>query len=370
MEPMRYKIVIVVGTRPEVIKLAPVIQQLQQKPCFSVKVIGTGQQKDLLYKDLELFGIHLDHALDVMVPNQSLGALSSRLMSQLDPVISQESPHLLITQGDTTTTFVASLIGFYHKVKVAHVEAGLRSHRKYHPFPEELNRKLVSHLADLFFAPTEGAMQNLLKENIEPAQIFHVGNTVVDALQYILDKIPWNRRAYWEEKIQGQRLVIMTAHRRESLGIPLGKICLALRKLATAFPDVKFLFPVHPNPQVQQTVHDSLDGCEGILLTESLPYAELVHLLQRAEFVMTDSGGLQEEASVLGKPVLVLREVTERPEGVAAGIATCVGADEEKIIMEASRLLITPETHKDFWIYGDGKASERIAAIVEGLFRA
>jgi UDP-N-acetylglucosamine 2-epimerase (non-hydrolysing) len=364
----RLRVLTIVGTRPEAIKMAPVILGLQANAeKFESRVCVTAQHRQMLDQVLGLFHIHPNHDLDLMRDNQSLAQITASIFTGVDQVLREESPDWVLVQGDTSTVMAASLTAYYHQIRVGHVEAGLRTHNKYAPFPEEVNRRVAGVVADAHFAPTEQARQNLLAEGVAPQAIEVTGNTVVDALlmasQWPFDiskgplaKIPDNRR--W---------VLVTAHRRESFGEPLEQICEALRELAARYPnDVQIVYPVHLNPNVEQPVRRLLGDVPNISLLPPLDYLPLVNVLKRSVIVLTDSGGLQEEAPALGKPVLVLREVTERPEGIAAGTARLVGTDPIKIVHECTSLLDQPSDYEKMARavnpYGDGHSAERIIA--------
>ena len=359
------KILSVFGTRPEAIKLAPVIAELNkhQEKLTSV-VCVTAQHREMLDQVLTLFALQTDYDLDIMQPNQTLATITARALTKLDEVLQAEKPDWVLVQGDTTTAMVATLAAFYHKIKVGHVEAGLRSFDKYQPFPEEINRKIATSISDLHFAPTEVSQQNLLREGVNKAQIIVTGNTVIDALLQIAEK-PYA----WETSPlaaipRDKKIILVTAHRRENHGAPLHNICAALREIAECRPDVHIVYPVHLNPNVQTVVRGLLGKITNITLLEPLEYLPLVQLLKQSYLVITDSGGIQEEAPGLGKPVLVLREVTERPEGVTAGTVKLVGTDKEKIVQETMILLENKTAYEKMSQavnpYGDGKASERI----------
>lgn len=362
------RVLCVVGTRPEAIKMAPVIHALREQTDCEVRVVSTGQHRELLLPVLDFFGITPDHALDLMRPEQSLGMLTGRMIAALDGVFAQERPRLVLTQGDTTTAFAAALAAFYQQLTCGHIEAGLRTGEKYSPFPEEQHRVLVGRLADLHFAPTVTARQNLLAEGVPSERIFVVGNTVVDALQYATAReLP---EVFGD--LGTARGVLVTAHRRESFGEPLTRICRAIRWLVD-IRDVVVLFPVHPNPQVRATVHELLGDHPRIRLVDPLSYPEFVSAMQRATLILTDSGGVQEEAPTLGRPVLVLRETTERVEGVESGSALVVGADSERIVATACELLDDPISYATMTAsinpYGDGSSAEQIvAAIMSNVF--
>jgi len=357
------EILAVYGTRPEAIKMAPVIEVLRRRPAtFSVRVCTTGQHREMLDQVQEIFGLCPDLDLDLMRYDQTLNELAAGALAALDEVLAPpSSPDWLLVQGDTTTAMTAALAGFHRGVRVGHVEAGLRTGDLRRPFPEEANRRIIDLLADALFAPTERAGAALLAEGCEARRIHVVGNTVVDALERVACDL-----AAEPERPE----VLITVHRRESFGAPLRGIFGALRRLAGSFPDVRWIYPVHRNPNVQGPAFEILGGLPNLELREPLDYRELVGLLARCRFVLTDSGGIQEEAPAFGKPVLVLRETTERPEGLEAGVARLAGTDPERIFAEASRLL----THREAYLemakavnpYGDGRAAERIVAVLAG----
>jgi len=363
---MPLKVLSIFGTRPEAIKLAPVIKALRARPSeFTSRVCVTGQHRELLDQVLRLFDIRPDHDLAVMQPDQSLFYSTSRILTELEPVLTKEKPDWVLVQGDTTTSFVASLAAFYLRIPVAHVEAGLRSCDLAQPFPEEANRRLADALATLHFAPTEGARQNLLAEGVPDSRIRVTGNTVIDALLDVAARpYDYARGPLAALPLDSRRVILVTAHRRESFGEPLRTLCQAIRTLAERYPDAHIVYPVHLNPNVQQPVRELLAGQPNISLLEPLDYEPFVHLMKRSTLILTDSGGVQEEAPSLGVPVLVMRDVTERPEGVAAGGARVVGTDTSAIVAAASELLDSPAAHarmsKARNPYGDGKASERI----------
>lgn len=366
------KALAVYGTRPEAIKMAPVIEALRRRPeAFEVRVCTTGQHREMLAQVQELFGLVPDLDLQLMQPDQTLNGLSSAALAALDRVLADESPDWLLVQGDTTTAMAAGLAGFHRGVRVGHVEAGLRTGDLRHPFPEEANRRIIDLLADALFAPTERSRETLLAERCNPGKIYVVGNTVIDALQSLATSEGGEGEEGRErEDSRERREVLVTVHRRESFGEPIREIFAALRELAEAFPEVGWVYPVHRNPNVQGPAHEMLSGLPNLQLIEPLDYKDLIRRLERCHLVLTDSGGIQEEAPTFGKPVLVLRETTERPEGVDAGVARLVGADRERIVAETSRLLRSPEAYQEMARsvnpYGDGRAAERIAAILAG----
>lgn len=362
------KILSVFGTRPEAIKMAPVLKELNKHPTeFTCRTCITAQHRQMLDPLLKLFNIKPNYDLNIMQPNQNLGYVTTAVLNNLTPIISQQKPDYVIVQGDTTTAMAAALAAFYQKVSVVHVEAGLRSWDRLHPYPEEINRKIIDSVSHLCFAPTEKSLQNLLQEGIAAENIEVTGNTVIDALLDIasrdfslkgtvLEAIPFDQK----------RVILLTAHRRENLGQSLINICNAVKAIASRYADVYIVYPVHLNPNVQKSVYSLLGGVDNILLTKPLDYASFVQLMKRSYFILTDSGGLQEEAPSLGKPVLVMREVTERPEAVTAGTAQVVGTQTERIIEKTISLLEDRLEYermaKAVNPYGDGKASTRIIA--------
>jgi UDP-N-acetylglucosamine 2-epimerase (non-hydrolysing) len=355
------RILLVVGTRPEAIKLAPVVRRLRQEPDrFEAVLCATAQHREMLDQVLEVFGLEPDVDLDLMRPGQSPNEVASRVFAALDPLLARTAPDWLLVQGDTTTAMCAAVAAFHRRVRVGHVEAGLRTGDFQHPFPEEMNRRVVDLVADAYFAPTARAARALASEGVEEAKIHLTGNTVVDALLEIA------RREGDEPETD---TVLITAHRRESFGPPLAAIVRAIARLARAFPRTRFLHVVHPNPNVLAAVRAN-EGLANVELLEPLDYRGLVRLLRASRLVLTDSGGIQEEAPTFGKPVLVLREKTERPEGVEAGLAKLVGTDEETIVAEASRLLSDASARRRMTEganpYGDGRAARRIADALAG----
>ncbi len=365
-------ILIVFGTRPEVIKMAPVIRMLRADTRLRTQVCVTGQHREMLDQILATFGIVPDLDLNLMQPGQTLASLTAKLVTELDRVLQEQLPNLVLVQGDTTTAFATTLASFYRKVPVGHVEAGLRTGNLQSPWPEEANRLLISRLATLHFAPTEATRQNLLAEGVAPTQVHTTGNTVVDALLQTVREIERHPPAIpglSPEIIESTaRLVLITGHRRESFGAGFEAICRGISELARRFPDVQFVYPVHLNPQIREPVQRILSRAEhaNLHLLEPLPYREFVALFRRATLVLSDSGGVQEEAPSLGKPVLLMRDTTERPEAVDAGAVKLIGTDTERIVLEVSRLLTDEPHYRSMSIatnpFGDGHAADRIAA--------
>ncbi len=360
----------VVGTRPELIKMAPVIWKLRAASNFSVKVINTAQHRGLIDDMLNLFQIEPDFDLNCMHPNQSLANLTAKLCQKLDKLLLGNPFELLLAVGDTTSVLVSALCAFYRNVLFGHIEAGMRSKNRKSPFPEEMNRVLASQLANLNFAPTEIEKQNLIKENIQTKRIWITGNPVIDALFWVkrntgsLDK-PKRFKTY-------KHTILLTLHRRENIGQPLNDICHGVLALANKYSDIEFVLPLHPNPEVQQIIQPLLCNNPQISIVNPMSYVDLVRTLENSLFVMTDSGGLQEEAPALSKPVLVLREVTERPLVIERGLGVLVGSDPGRMVEEASRLIESKEYYhkmaKGFSPYGDGRAAERILECIEQFF--
>jgi UDP-N-acetylglucosamine 2-epimerase (non-hydrolysing) len=370
------KVLTVLGTRPEAIKLAPVIRRLAESRTLASAVCVTGQHRQMLDQVLGVFGIRPDHDLNVMRENQDLFSLTAALVSQMRAVLERSRPDLVLVQGDTTTTFAAALAAFYARAPVGHVEAGLRTYDKSAPFPEEVNRRLTATLAELHFAPTHRAAENLYKEGVSPEKVFVTGNTVVDALLGMANHAHASdalRRLQEEYGVPAppRRLVLITGHRRESFGQGFRNICTAVRRLAAACPDCDFVYPVHLNPHVQTPVQAILNRgrLPNVHLLEPLEYVPFVTLMRHAYLVVTDSGGVQEEAVAFGKPILILRDATERPEGVQVGAARLVGSDEDVIFAEVRRLLADRAEYAGMTNkpnpYGDGRAAERIVSILE-----
>ena len=370
------RVLCVFGTRPEAIKMAPVIRELRRYPdLFETRVCVTAQHREMLDQVLNLFSIQPDIDLNLMEPDQALSELTSRVITTMTRVLEQERPDWVLIQGDTTTVMATALAAFYLRIPVGHVEAGLRTRDRYNPFPEEINRRLVGVLATYHFAPTQTAKEALLAEGVPADSIVVTGNTVVDALYWILGQPPSEQsRQIFDELGLGNKdckIVLVTAHRRESFGQRFESLCRGLRRLVERNPDVYLIYPVHMNPNVRGPVYRILAGHERIRLVEPLPYETFVRLMDVAYIVLTDSGGIQEEAPVLGKPVLVLREKTERPEVIDAGVAKLVGTDEERIVTEAERLLHDVDAYQAMAkvgsLFGDGHAAERIVQTLLGM---
>jgi len=402
----------VFGTRPEAIKMAPVIEEIKRSSHLRLKVVVTAQHREMLDQVLRQFKIKKDYDLNIMLREQSLAQITTRVLIRLERIIEKEKPKLVLVQGDTTTALAASLTSFYHKTPLAHIEAGLRTEDKYRPFPEEVNRQLTDYLSDLHFAPTNSAKRNLLKMGIKEDSIYVTGNTVIDALlkvarqRYVFPK-DWQRllsaqghekvhspqsivhrgqrtpvishqssviSEKWEEtgaQEQGafsQQLILVTAHRRENLGRPLEQICIALKEISKTYPDLKIIFSLHKNPLVRKKVRQILKGCRRIYLVEPIDYQLFVNLMKKSYIILTDSGGIQEEAPSLGRPVLVLRDKTERPEAVSAGTVRLVGTNPSTIIDETKRLLEDRVAYRKMSKatnpYGDGKAAKRIVKVL------
>lgn len=362
------KFMTIFGTRPEAIKMAPLIKELQSyADTISCNVCVTAQHRQMLDQVLEIFRIEPDYDLDIMKDNQSLAYVTNTILIQLEEIIEKEKPDYILVQGDTTTVMASSLAAFYKRVKVGHIEAGLRTWDKWNPYPEEINRKIVDSISDLHFAPTEWAKNNLLREGIAEKSITVTGNTVIDALlevvsrEFSLKGSPLENVPFDEKKI-----ILVTSHRRENFGEPLRNICYALLEIAGLYDNIHIVYPVHMNPSVRKIVYSILDGITNISLLEPLDYQSFVYLMNRSYIILTDSGGLQEEAPSLGKPVLVLRDVTERPEAILAGTARLVGTNKNQIVEQTLKLLNCKEEYNCMANtvnpYGDGKASKRIVA--------
>ena len=364
----KIKVLLVFGTRPEAIKMAPLVKEFQKfSDQFEAKVCVTAQHREMLDQVLDFFEITPDYDLNLMKPGQNLFDLTADIISGLKPVFDDFQPEFTFVHGDTTTTFSASLAGFYAGSKICHVEAGLRTNNKNSPFPEEMNRQLTSRLADYHFAPTEKSKQNLLNENIKPEAIYVTGNTVIDALLQSVNKVKENPSEFIKTlsiELGDSDMILVTGHRRENHGDGFIQICEALKQIAKEHPSIQIIYPVHLNPNVQKPVNDILNGIGNIKLIEPQDYPNFIWLMDRAKIIITDSGGIQEEAPSLGKPVLVLRDTTERPEAVEAGTVLLVGTNQEKIVSLTNSLLLDEQLYKKLSEshnpYGDGKSCEKI----------
>jgi UDP-N-acetylglucosamine 2-epimerase (non-hydrolysing) len=364
------RVLSVFGTRPEAIKMAPVVHRLQARPDrFESLVCVSAQHRDMLDQVLDVFQLTADHDLAIMTPGQSPAGVAARVLDRLPPLLREVRPDVLLVQGDTMTTFASSFAAYLERIPSCHVEAGLRTGNRYHPFPEEMNRVLTTRLADHHFAPTTTARDRLLAEGVPPDTVFLTGNTVIDALLATVRPDYQFKTPALAALDPGSRIVLVTTHRRESFGAPLRATCAAIADLVARFSDLEVVLPVHPNPQVKGTVESMLCDTPRVRLIPPVDYLEFVHLMARSHLILTDSGGVQEEAPSLGKPVLVRRDTTERPEGVEAGTAVVVGTDRERIVATAGNLLSSPEAYHRMATavspYGDGRASERIVEALE-----
>ena len=366
------RIITIFGTRPEAIKMAPLIKELEKREEIESKVCVTAQHREMLDQVLELFDIKPDFDLNIMKTKQTLTGITNRVLEGLEEVFEEEKPDMILVHGDTTTTFAGSLAAFYQQIKVGHVEAGLRTFNKYFPFPEEMNRKLTGSLADLHFAPTKGSKENLLREGIKENDIYITGNTVIDAMRHTVEENYTFENDELNNIDFSKKVIMITAHRRENWGEGIQNICIALNKIVEENSDVELVYLVHLNPVVKDVVFERLGGKDRIHLLSPLDTKETHNLMNKSFMVMTDSGGLQEEAPHLGKPVLVLRDVTERPEAVEAGTVKLVGTNIEQIVDEANELLRNPEAYskmsKSINPYGDGIASKRIVEAILKYF--
>jgi UDP-N-acetylglucosamine 2-epimerase (non-hydrolysing) len=361
------RILFVFGTRPEAIKLAPLIIELKKDSSFEIKICLTSQHKQMLGQVIEFFQLKEDFNLNIMKQNQDLYDVTINTLKGLRGVFKKYKPDMIIVQGDTTSAFIAALAAFYEKISIAHIEAGLRTFNKYLPYPEEINRSLITAVADIHFAPTQKAEQNLIHEGIEKNRILVTGNTGIDALFYTSNKIKKTIPSFFKRiniKNRNAKIITITGHRRESFGKPFENLCKAIKDIAIKHPEVTLIYPVHLNPNVQKPVYSILKKISNVYLIEPLNYPDFVWLLNRSYLVLTDSGGIQEEAPSIGKPVIVMREVTERPEGVREGVVKLVGTDREKIVRTVNKLLSDTKLYKKMstpcLVYGDGKASKRI----------
>lgn len=374
---MKKKNLIVFGTRPEAIKMAPLVRNFLSNPNFETKICVTAQHREMLDQVLEFFEIVPDYDLDLMKPNQNLYSLTATIIENMKPVLDEVKPDYVYVHGDTTTSMAVGIAAFYSGAKICHVEAGLRTFDRQYPFPEEFNRQLTGKIADYHFAPTSLSKNNLLAENTANENILVTGNTVIDALLYGIEKV--NAKNFKDEEIENlktfldfqKKIILVTGHRRENHGEGLVNICSALKTIAQQNPDLQIIYPVHLNPNVLEPVHKLLDGINNIFLTKPLAYPAFIWLMEKSYLIITDSGGIQEEAPSLGKPVLVTRETTERPEAVEEGTVLLVGTDTEKIIAETQKLLNNTDYYKNMSLlhnpYGDGKATSRIINFISNL---
>ncbi|WP_270520979.1 non-hydrolyzing UDP-N-acetylglucosamine 2-epimerase [Megamonas funiformis] len=362
----KIKVMTVFGTRPEAIKMAPVVLELKKYPDLITPIVAvTAQHRDMLDQVLNLFNIKPDYDLNIMAQGQTLFDITTKAMNGLNEVLSKEKPDIVLVHGDTTTTFAGALAAYYHETAVGHVEAGLRTYNKYSPFPEEMNRKLTGAIADLHFAPTDTASSNLKAEGTKEDKIFVTGNTVIDALhKTVTDDFKFDDEKLANIDYENKRIILVTTHRRENLGEPMRHVYKALKDIVNEFDDVEIVFPVHKNPKVREVVNEELGNIEAVHLIDPLDYEPFANLMHRAFLVLTDSGGIQEEAPSLGKPVLVLRDTTERPEAVKAGTVKLIGTERQKVYEETKYLLTDHDEYQRMANtcnpYGDGKASKRI----------
>jgi len=365
------KIILIIGTRPEAIKIAPLFNELKSRASLVTKLIVTAQHRQMLDQVLKTFNIQADYDLNIMKQGQTLSDITALVLQELIPIIQKEKPDIILVHGDTTTTFAGALSAFYHQIKIGHVEAGLRTHNKYSPFPEEINRAFVGLVADFHFAPTEFSKQNLLKENKALNSIFVTGNTGIDALKTTVRKDYHHQLFDW---IGQDRLVLLTAHRRENLGEPMRNMFKGIKRAIDRFQDVKVLYPVHMNPKVIEIANEIFKNHQRIKLIEPMDVIDFHNFIQKSYLILSDSGGIQEEASALGKPLLVLRDTTERPEGVEAGTLRLVGTNEENVFKNTFELLSDANAYQKMSNaknpYGDGKASKYIADILEKYFNS
>ena len=367
----KIKVLSVFGTRPEAIKMAPLVKELEKRKEVESIVCVTAQHREMLDQVLETFKIKPDYDLNIMKKGQTLSDITSRVLEGLDDVVKEVKPNIVLVHGDTTTSFAAALSAFYNQVDIGHVEAGLRTNDKYSPYPEEMNRQWVDCMCDMYFAPTELSAKNLIKENKDKSKIYVTGNTAIDAMKTTVDKNYKHPELDWIK--DNERLILLTAHRRENLGDPMRNIFKAIKRIVDEFKDIKVLYPIHLNPKVRDVAHEIFDNCDRVKLIEPLEVFDFHNFQNKSYLIMTDSGGVQEEAPSLGKPVLVLRDTTERPEGIKAGTLKLVGTDEETIYKETKKLLTNKEAYnkmsKASNPYGDGHASERIADAIINKYK-
>lgn len=363
------KVMTIFGTRPETIKMAPLVKELKARDNIETVVCVTAQHRQMLDQVLNAFNIIPDYDLDIMKQGQTLSDITTRVLKGLEKVIEEVKPDLVLVHGDTTTTFAGALAAFYHQIPIGHVEAGLRTYNKYSPYPEEINRQFVGIVSDLNFAPTEKSKQNLLNEGKKPESIYVTGNTAIDALKTTVREEFSDEITEWA---QGSRLLVLTAHRRENLGEPMRHMFKAIKRIIDKYDDIKMVYPVHLNPIVVETANEIFGDCERVKLVKPLEVVEFHNLLNKSYLILTDSGGIQEEAPSLGKPVIVLRDTTERPEGIEAGTLKLAGTEEETIYEILEELLNDNQAYQKMSMasnpYGDGKASEKIVDAIENFF--
>lgn len=359
------KIMLIFGTRPEAIKMCPLVNALKESTSIKTIVCVTGQHREMLIQVMDVFQVKADYDLDVMKQKQTLTEIAADILKQLQKVIINEIPDLILVHGDTSTSFIAALAGFYEGIPIGHVEAGLRTYNMHSPYPEEFNRQVVDLITELYFAPTKSARDNLLREGKSSEKIFVTGNTVIDALHTTIKTDYKNEHLQWAK---GSRLLLVTAHRRENWGTPMKNIFFALKRIVCDFPDVKVIYPVHKNPIVREAAYEILSGIERIRLIEPLDVIDFHNFMSNSYLILTDSGGIQEEAPSLGKPVLLMRDTTERPEGIIAGTLKLVGTQEDNIYQETKKLLVDEQEYwrmsKKINPYGDGQASKRIVKAI------
>ena len=370
----KVKILVSFGTRPEGIKLAPVIKCIEkQKSRFDLSICSTGQHKEMLRQVINFFEIKTDFSLNLMTENQTLSSFSSKLINKIDSIFNSISPEIILIQGDTSTAFLTALIAFYKKIKIGHVEAGLRTYDKYNPFPEEINRQLISKVSDFHFAPTKKAQNNLIAEGISTESIFLVGNTIVDAIKWGINKIKMKKDKVMSNEIfqkisNDKKIILVTMHRRESFGEDIKNVCYALKSIASNYKDIQIVYPVHLNPNVRKPVFEILSKEDNIILTDPLDYELFIWLMYNSYFIVTDSGGVQEEAPTLKKPVLVIRKKTERTESIDLCLSKIIGTKKESIINNISKLIKNKNIYDKMIAssnpYGDGKASDKIVDII------
>jgi UDP-N-acetylglucosamine 2-epimerase (non-hydrolysing) len=362
----KIKIAIIFGTRPETIKMFPIISEINKYPhLMDCKIIVSGQHREMLDQMLEIFQINSDYDLNIMEQGQSLSNITKNSLLGIEKILKKERPSMVLVQGDTTTTFAGALAAFYQKIKIGHIEAGLRTHNKYYPFPEEVNRHLTSVLTDFHFTPTKKSCKNLISEGVKREDIFISGNTVIDSLFLMIkENYIFREPLLKNKKMFDKKIILVTMHRRENWGEPLRKTCKVINKIIDEHPDVSVIFPLHKNPEIRKNVKEILQNKKDILLLDTLDYDDMINLMSKSYIILTDSGGIQEEGPSLGKPVLVLRDETERPEAVEAGVVKLIGTNEERIYREVVTLLDRRDKYiemsKNINPYGDGKASERI----------